>query len=75
MSRIADKIRAYVNDLSVSDNFGAWGALRPDQRRQIRQLCDTCDMSERTADELAGKGREWISVDDRLPQKGQMCSP
>lgn len=62
MSRISDKIRAYVNDLSVSDHFGAWGILRPDQRRQIRELCDTCDMFEKTADELARKQSEgeWI---------------
>ena len=55
MSRIADKIRAYVNDYSVSEHYGEWGILRPDQRRQIRELCDTCDMFEKTADEFAHK--------------------
>ena len=55
MSRIADKIRAYVNDYSVSEHYGEWGILRPDQRRLIRELCDTCDMFEKTADEFAYK--------------------
>lgn len=50
MSRISDQIRAYVNDPDVSEHYGAWGALRPDQRRLIRNLCDTCDMYEKVAD-------------------------
>ena len=57
MSRIADKIRAYVNDYSVAKHYGEWGILRPDQRRLIRELCDTCDMFEKTADELVRKQR------------------
>ena len=52
MSETSTRIREYVNDLSVADYFGAWGALRPDQRRQIRELCDLCDMFEQTADKL-----------------------
>lgn len=68
MSRIATRIRGYVNDPTVSDRYGAWGALRPDQRRQIRELCDTCDMFEKVADELV-KQSGWISVDERLPDK------
>jgi hypothetical protein len=68
MSRIATRIRGYVNDPTVSDRYGAWGALRPDQRRQIRELCDTCDMFEKVADELF-KQSGWISVDERLPDK------
>lgn len=55
MSEIADKIRAYVNDTTVSDHYGDWGILRRDQRILIRKLCDTCDMFERAADELARK--------------------
>ena len=50
MSVISNKIRACVNDYSVSDHYGEWGALRPDQRAKIRELCDTCDMFEETAD-------------------------
>ena len=62
MSEIADKIRAYVNDTTVSDHYGNWGILRRDQRILIRKLCDTCDMFERAADELARKQSEgeWI---------------
>lgn len=52
MSRISSRVRAYVNDPSVSDHYGEWGILREDQRRTIRNLCDTCDMFEETADIL-----------------------
>lgn len=51
MSEISNRIRDYVNDYDVSDHYGAWGILRRDQRRQIRKLCDTCDMYEKTADD------------------------
>ena len=57
MSKISDQVRAYVADPDVSDHYGAWGALRPDQRRLIRNLCDVCDMYEKTAD-LAVAERE-----------------
>ena len=52
MSRIADKIREYVNDPDVSDHYGEWGILRPYQRRLIRELCDTCDAFERHLDKI-----------------------
>lgn len=67
MSRIATRIRGYVNGPPVSEHYGEWGALRPDQRRQIRELCDTCDMFEKAADEFA-KRSKWISVEERLPE-------
>ena len=50
MSEISSKVRKFVNDYSVSDHYGEWGILRPDQRKTIRKLCDTCDMFEETAD-------------------------
>ena len=53
MSEISERIRAYVNDPTVAGDYGAWGALRPDQRGQIRALCDLCDAFERIADTLA----------------------
>ena len=52
MSKISSKVREFVNDYSISDHYGEWGALRVDQRQTIRKLCDTCDMFEKTADEL-----------------------
>lgn len=52
MSEISSKVREFVNDYSVSDHYGEWGILRPHQRQIIRKLCDTCDMFEKTADEL-----------------------
>ena len=54
MSRISTRLREFVSDTSVSDHYGAWGALRPDQRRQIRELCDVCDMFEEVADRAFG---------------------
>lgn len=53
MSEISTRIRSYVNDPSISKDYGAWGALRPDQRKQIRKLCDECDMFEKAADYFA----------------------
>lgn len=58
MSEISNRIRAYVNDPSVADQFGEWGALRPDQRRQIRELCDACDNYEKTANLAAMLGKK-----------------
>jgi len=55
MSEISTRIREYVNDPTVSDHYGEWGALRADQRRQIRELCDTCDMYEKAADSIAAE--------------------
>jgi hypothetical protein len=50
MSKISDHIRACVDDTSVSDHYGEWGILNPRQRILIRNLCDVCDMYEKTAD-------------------------
>lgn len=63
MSRIADRIRAYVNDFDVAEHYGEWGILRRDQRREIRKLCDTCDAFERAADELSRKQFELTPCD------------
>jgi hypothetical protein len=52
MSTVSSRVRELVNDCSVSDHYGKWGALRADQRQTIRSLCDTCDMFEETADRL-----------------------
>lgn len=54
MSKISTRLRGFVSEPSVSDHYGAWGALRPDQRRQIRELCDVCDMYEQAADRAFG---------------------
>lgn len=50
MSSISERIRSYVDDPTTSGNYGEWGALRPDQRRLIRKLCDICDIYEQAAD-------------------------
>ena len=52
MSEISTRLRNYVNDPDVAIHYGIWGILRRDQRRQIRQLCDTCDMFEHAADAM-----------------------
>lgn len=72
MSKIADRVRAYVNDPDVADHYGEWGILRRDQRLLIRKLCNTCDMFERVADELS-RTQVWIRVEDRLPESGVHC--
>lgn len=52
MSEISSRVREFVNDYSVSDHYGIWGSLRPEQRKTTRKLCDICDIFEKTADEL-----------------------
>ena len=68
MSKIADRVRAYVNSHYVVDRYDEWGILSRDQRLLIRELCDTCDMFERAADELS-RTQVWIRVEDMLPDK------
>ena len=55
MSEISTRIRKYlnnpeVNDPEVTKHYGRWCMFNRDQRRQIRELCNTCDMFEKTAD-------------------------
>ena len=52
MSELSTRIRKLVNDPTVSEVYGAWGMLQPIQRKQIREVCDTCDNFESTADDL-----------------------
>ena len=35
------EIIEYVNDTSVSDHYGKWGALNREQRKKIRDLCNS----------------------------------
>lgn len=52
--KLSHRIRGYVDDPESTGRlyYGEWGALRPDQRRMIRQLCDECDAFEKAADQL-----------------------
>ena len=60
MSRLSKQIRAYVDDPESTGklHYGAWGILRPDQRRLIRQLCDECDAFEKDADKLYSRAED-----------------
>ena len=66
MSEISSKVRDLVNDCSVSDHYGSWGILRADQRKTIRNLCDTCDMFEETADKLYIENKKLKEEIERL---------
>ena len=70
MSQISDIIRKRVEDPDVTPgHYGSWGILRRDQRRDIRALCDACDMYERTADEFfITINKMWIPVAASLPE-------
>lgn len=35
------QIIEYVNDIFVSDHYGKWGALNFNQRKKIRDLCNS----------------------------------
>ena len=69
MSTISTKIKADVSDLSVSNHYGRWGALNPDQRAEIRTLCDTCDMFEKIADEYY-KENQALKAEIKLLKEG-----
>lgn len=74
MSRISNKIRAYVADPIVSNHYGEWGALRTNQRRQIRELCDVCDMFEKTADKLFIENERLKKANESFADMGKMFS-
>ena len=50
MSLISDRIKKYVSYNPKTGEYGSWGALRPDQRRDILELCRVCDVFEGAAD-------------------------
>ena len=50
MSFISDRIKKYVSYNPKTGEYGSWGALRPDQRRDILELCRVCDVFEGAAD-------------------------
>jgi hypothetical protein len=53
MSRIADNIRKYISCHQFGDeHYGEWGILTFKQRELIKELIETCNMFERTADEF-----------------------
>ena len=70
MSAISKRIREYVNDPSVSDHYGRWGILNRDQRREIRKLCDACDMFEEAADRFC-KENIMLKVEIELLKGGK----
>lgn len=69
MSDISNKIREYVNDHSVSDHYGQWGILTPDQRKKIRRLCDICDVFEVTADQYYKENQKLKAEIELLKRK------
>ena len=73
MSVISNRIRAYVNDFSVSNHYGEWGALRPDQRNKIRELCDICDMFEETADKYYKENQALKKELKLLKGRAEQC--
>lgn len=59
MSRISDKIKKYISCPQFGDeNYGEWGILTFKQRRLIKELVETCDMFEETADAFAKENQE-----------------
>lgn len=80
MIRLSKQIRAYVDDPESTGRlyYGEWGALRPDQRRLIRKLCDECDAFERDADHIAeqyeAKLREKDAEIERLTKERDLAN-
>lgn len=76
--KLSERIRSYVEDPESTGqlHYGEWGALRPEQRRLIRQLCDECDAFERDADrfytenERLAKERDLANAEREANVKG-----
>lgn len=79
MSKLTNQIREYVRcpQFDGGTEYGEWGALRLDQRRLIRELCERCEEQEKFADtffketqllnhQLAEKDEELAELKDRL---------
>ena len=64
--KLSHRIRGYVDDPESTGRlyYGEWGALRPDQRRLIRKLCDECDAFEKDADNIAMQYEDLLSEKD-----------
>ena len=54
MSRLSKRVREYVKcpQLDGGTHYGEWGALRLDQRRAIKDLCEETELFEHTIDKL-----------------------
>lgn len=59
MSKISNKIKKYISCPQFgNENYGEWGILTLEQRKLIKELAETCDMFEETADALAKENKE-----------------
>lgn len=59
MSRISDRIKKYISCPQFgNEHYGEWGILTLEQRRLIKELVETCDMFEETADYFAKENKD-----------------
>lgn len=78
MSKLTDQIREYVSCPQLGDkHYGKWGILPLEQRQNIAQLCEYCNLQEKYAEtffketqslkrQLAEKDEELAELKDRL---------
>lgn len=73
MSRIADNIRKYISCHQFGDgHYGEWGILTFKQRELIKELIETCNMFERTADEFGKanmKFKQQLALTEKALEK------
>lgn len=68
MSRLSKLVREYIKcpQLDGGTEYGEWGALRLDQRKQIAKLCEEVDIFEDAADKF---GKENYILKQQLAEK------
>lgn len=63
------QIIEYVNDESVSDHYGKWGALNREQRKKIRDLCNSWQIINEHDKQLEEKLNKITEIVKHKPAK------
>lgn len=60
------QIIEYINDENVSDHYGKWGALNREQRKKIRDLCNSWQIINEHDKQMTKENQELRLENSRL---------
>ena len=60
------QIIEYVNDTSVSGHYGKWGALNREQRKKIRDLCNSWQIINEHDKQMTKENQELRIENNKL---------
>jgi regulator of replication initiation timing len=63
------QIIEYVNDESVSDHYGKWGALNREQRKKIRDLCNSWLIINEHDKQMTKENQDLRIENEKLKEK------